>query len=230
MVKTCQSICADAGSKVALLLESLCSEIESTVLGETKMEKQAKELIRELWANPDHRKAMRLIIASIPTPRKLWEIDLFKRVEGPLKACGVELDGGRPIQFYPNSSENPREIMFACGGKVGEAADQASFGLIYMLHCSDKNPDIGSEFVLRLMAWCESGQARQRVKEMELQNELPASATMRHWSSWENVWTGGSYTLRDFDKLDLEGMADLLLDDVQQTWPVLAKKMTKLER
>lgn len=129
MVKTCQSLCAGAGPKVALLLESLCSEIESTVLGETKMERQAKELIRQLWADPDHRKAMRLIIECIPTPRKLWETDLFKRVEGPLKACGVELAEESPIYFYPRSSESPREIKFQCGGKVAEAAEQAHFGL-----------------------------------------------------------------------------------------------------
>lgn len=228
MVKICQSLCAVAGPKVALLLESLCSEIESMVLGETKMEKEAKELIRQLWADPDHRKAMRLIIECIPTPRKLWETDLFKRVEAPLKELGVELAEESPICFYPNRSESPPEIKFGCGGKVGEAAEQAYFSLIYMLHCCDKNPVFGCEFVLRLMAWCESSSARQFVKNMELQKELPASGTLRNWSSWENIWTGGSYTLRDFDRLDLEGMANLLLDGVRLTWPVLAKKMAEV--
>jgi hypothetical protein len=228
MVTTCQLLCAGAGPKVALLLESLCSEIESTVLGETKMEKEAKALIRQLWADPDHRNAMRLIIECIPTPRKLWETDLFKRVETPLKALGVELAEVSSISFYPNSSASPREIKFGCGGKVGEVAEQAKFWLVYMLHCSDKSPDIGSEFVLRLMAWCKSGSARQLVKNMELHNELSASGALRHWSKWENIWTGGSYTLRDFDKPDVEGMANLLLDGVRVTWPVLAKKIGKV--
>lgn len=228
MVKACQSLCADAGPKVALLLQSLCSEIECKVLGETKMDKEAKALIRHLWADRDHRKAMRLIIECIPTPRKLWETDLFKRVETSLKALDVELADESPINFYPGNSESPREIKFDCGGKVGEIAGQAKFYVVYMLHCSDKNPDIGSEFLLRLMVWCESVSARQLVKNMQLQNELPASGTLRHWSSWENIWTGGAYTLRNFDKPDVEGMAKLLLDGVRVTWPVVAKKIGKL--
>lgn len=230
MVKTCQSLCAGADPKVAVLLESLCSEIESTVFGETKMEKQATDLIRQLWTDPDHRKAMRLIIQCVPTPQKLWEDHLLKQVEGPLKACGVELAGESPIHFYPSSSASPREIKFKCGGKVGEAAERAKFCLIYMLHCGDKDPDIGSEFILRLMAGCESGRARQRVKDMRLPDELPSSGGLRHWNWWENIWTGGSYTLRDFDKLDLKGMANLLLNGVRLTWPVLAKKMATLGR
>lgn len=230
MVTACQSLCAGAAPKVVLLLESLCTEIESTVLGETKMEKEAKALIRRLWADPVHRKAMRLIIECIPTPRKLWETDLFKRVQTPLKVLGVELAEENPINFYPNSSESPREIKFNCGGKLGEVTEQAKFWLVYMLHCSDTTPDIGSEFVLRLMAWCESSSARRLVKNMGLQNELPASGALRHWSSWENIWTSGPYTLRDFNKRDVDGMAKLLLDGVRVTWPVLAVKIGKLRK
>jgi hypothetical protein len=228
MVKTCQSLCAGAGPKVALLLESLCSEIESTVLGETKMEKEAKALIRQLWEDPDNRKAMRLIIECIPTHRKLWETDLFERVKTRLGALGVELAKEEsPISFYPIGSERPREIKFRCGGKVGEVAKQAEF--VYMQDCSDKSPVSGSEFVLRLCAWCKPDSAQQLVKNMKLQNEFPESGSLRRpWQSWVNVWTGGSYMLGDDDKLNVESMADLLLGGVGLTWPVLARKIGKL--
>lgn len=228
MVKTCQSLYADANPKVALLLESISSEIECTVLRESKMDKEAKNLIRKLWAHPEHRKAIRLIIEFIPTPRKLWENDLFKQVKGQLYKLGVELTEESPFRFYPNRSDSPHEIQLECGGKVGEAGAKAKFWLVYMLHSSDKNPDIGSEFVLRLMAWCESDRARQRVKDLELQSKLPASGELRHWSSWENIWTGGSYPLQDFGKADLTGMANLLLDGVRQTWPTIERNVTKL--
>ena len=228
MVRLCQALRTGAEPKVGLLLDGLCSEIENTVLGDGKMERDAKELVRKLWSDPEHRKALRLIAECVPTPRKLWETELFKRVEGPLKACGIELDEERLIYFYPNSSESPHEVKFGCGGTVGEATGKAGFWLNYMLHCRDRNPDIGSEFVLRLMAWCDSDRGRRRVKELVLEDELPpAGGTLRHWSSWENVWTGGSYTLRDFDALDLDGMASLLLDGVRQTWPVVAKRLAK---
>jgi hypothetical protein len=230
MVNACKSLCRGAGPKVTLLLESLCSEIESTVLGETRMEKRAKELIRQLWANPDHRRAMRFIIECVPTPRKLWETDLFKRVAGPLKARGIQLPQENPIDLYPESSESPREIKFYCSGKFGEAAERAGFALAYMLHSGDKHPDIGSEFVVRLVAWYESDRARQRVKDMQLGNELATSGPLRHWSSWENIWTSGPYIIRDFGKLDVKGMAKLLLDGVDQTWPALAKRVSKLPK
>ena len=112
---------------------------------------------------------------------------------------------------------------------MGEATGTAGFWFVYMLHCRERNPDVGSEFVLRLTAWCYSERGRQRVKEMELEDELPpAGGALRHWSSWENVWTGGSYILRDFDALDLDGMANLLLDGVRRTWPAVAKRVAKL--
>ena len=228
MVRLCRALRTGAEPEVGLLLDSLCSEIENAVLGDGKMEREAKELIRKLWSDADHRKAMQLIIECVPTPRKLWETELLHRVEEPLKACSLELEEDTPIQFYPNSSERPNEVKFGCGGKVGEATAKAGFWLIYMLHCRERNPDIGGEFVLRLMAWCYSEPGRQRVKEMKLGDELPAGGVQKHWSSWENIWTGGSYTLRDFDALDLAGMANLLLDGVRQTWPAVRKRVAKL--
>jgi hypothetical protein len=229
MVRLCRALSTGAEPKVGLLVDSLCSEIENAVLGDGKMEREARELIRKLWSDADHRRAMRLIVECVPTPRKLWETELFKRVEGPLKECGVELDEETPIHFYPNGSESPNEVKFGCGGEVGEAAGKVGFWLIYMLHCRERNPDVGSEFLLRLMAWCDSEDGSRRVKALKLGDELPAAGgALRHWSSWENIWTGGSYTLRDFDALDLDGMANLLLDGVRQTWPVVAKRVAQL--
>lgn len=225
MVATCQSLSLHALPRVGVLLQSLCEEIKGVVLGESAMQKEAKQLIQKLWADSDHRRAMRLISECIPTPRKLWDSGLTNRIEHDLKAIRIEF---QPVYYYPQRSESPHEIKFECAGTVGDIAEKAGFYLIYMLHCSDKNPDIGSEFCLRLMAWCEAPKARQRVKDTHLERGLPAGGALRHWSKWENIWTGGSYSLQDFGALDREGMAMLLLDGARQTYPIIAKKVAKL--
>lgn len=68
MVRLCQSLRTDAEPKVGLLLDNLCSEIENAVLGEGKMEREAKDLIRTLWSDAEHRKAMRLALLDLKTP------------------------------------------------------------------------------------------------------------------------------------------------------------------
>ena len=80
MVEYCRILEPNAQPKVAALLESLAEEIELTVLGETKMNAQAKTLLAKLWADPAHRQALRLIAECIPTPRTLWETGLLKQI------------------------------------------------------------------------------------------------------------------------------------------------------
>ena len=96
-----------------------------------------------------------------------------------------------------------------------------------MLHCREQNPDIGSEFSLRLMAWWDSARGRQRLTDMNLEQALPASGARKNWSSWENVWTGGSYALQDLDTGDLEGLANLVLDGARRTYPAIIDKVAK---
>ncbi len=232
MVDTCRSLCRDAAPKVALMLDCLSSEIESAVLEKTMVEKHAEEIVRRLWANPDHRKAIQLIIKYSPTPRKLWETELLDRVNLKLKNLGIASAAVGPVSFYPVESDNPYEIKLKCGGKVGDAAEQAGIVLYYMLDCSDRRrPTIGSEFVLRLMAWCDSCTTQRLAKVAKLKSELPKCSDYRFDSGQQmDIWMGGSYTLRDLDKNDVEGMAKLVCSGVDATWPVLLKKTSVLRQ
>jgi hypothetical protein len=229
MVGMCRKVQPRAQPKVAALLDSLATEIESTVLGEVKMKADAKALIGKLWADPAHRQALRLIAECIPTPRKLWETGLIKRITDKAALFRMLLDD-ECITFWPGRSSSPQEIKLWCAGEIAEQAGRLGFHVCYMLHCRDQMPDLGSEFSLRLMAWCDSAGGRQRLKRLQLEPALPPSGVCRNWSSWENIWTGGSYILQDIDTLDLKGMAKVVLDGAGRTYPTLAKRIAKASK
>ncbi len=191
------------------------------------MKAQAKALLAKLWSDPGHRQALRLIAECIPTPRKLWETGLIQQIAKQAGFFGLVLDlaNDELSVFYPNKNASPQEIKLWFGGEISEQASRLGFRLCYMLHCSDRNPNVGSEFSLRLMAWCDSAQAKQRLKKSGLEGILPPSGKHRNWSSWENIWTGGAYILQDLDAIDLKGMAKLVVDDARRTYPTVAKKL-----
>ena len=227
MVAACRKLDTNVEPKVGVLLQSLANEIETVVLGEDKMKSEAIALIKKLWADPDHRKAMKLIIECIPTPRKLWETGLVKSIDTQAMAIGFQFNVDS-ITYYPERSVSPHEIKIWCGGKVGDQASNVGFHLCYMLHSGDRNPDIGSEFSLRLMAWCDSPKSRQRLTEINLEQVLPAGGARKNWSSWVNVWTGESYALQELGTADLEGLANLVLDGVRRTFPQITQKLAKI--
>lgn len=154
MQALCAKLLANAAPRVAALLDSLGQEIEASVLGEERMKTEAGALIKKLWMDPDHRKAMRLISECIPTPRRLWA-GLLPKIKGPAQALRMELDD-EGITYYPDRSSSPHEIKIFCGGVLGELTERLGFHLCYMLHCRERNPDVGSEFTLRLLAWHDS--------------------------------------------------------------------------
>ncbi len=226
MVGICRKLGNNATTNpnVRALLKSLGNEIKATVLGDDKMKRDAKALIGKLWLDPSHRQALRLIIECVPTPRKIWESGLVKRIEPPAKAFGMLVDD-HCIEFYPDRNASPHEIKIWCGGEIAKTFDRLGFHFCYMLHCRERNPDIGSEFSLRLMAWCESARGSRCLKDLELEGTLPPSGSRRHWSSWQNIWTGASYVLQDLDTGDFNALARLVLDGAQQTYPVIANKL-----
>ena len=138
----------------------------------------------------------------------------------------LDLDNDELNPFYPYKSANPQEIKLWFGGEIGELAGRGGLWLCYMLDCSDRKPDVGSEFTLRLMAWCDSAKARQRLKRIGLEGTLPPSSELRNWSSWENIWTGESYILQDLGTADLKGMAKLAVGAARRTYPTIAKRIS----
>lgn len=223
-VTTCRKLATTARPEVKLLLASMSSEIEDVVLGEPKMNRQARDLVRRLWQDPDHRHAMRLIAECVPKRKELWQTRLAPKIEASARSVGLNLDKGW-MEFHPESKDSPQEIKICCGGSLGRASDPMGFYVYYMLRSSVPNPDVGSEFTLRVLAWCDSQAARTRVKALALHEGLPAGGGDRAWGQWESIWTGGSYTLQDLDRHDVDGLAKLVRDALRKTYRPIAKKL-----
>jgi len=223
MVGACRALARDAEPKVALLLDSLWAEIETVVLGADRMKAEARALVDRLWADPEHQRAIRLLLECVPTQRQLWERELLPRVRS---LDLTVLDSG-DVSFYPDRASSPYEIKFACGGPLAEQSARLGFHPAYMLRCEDALPDVGSEFTLRLVAWCESQAARKRVQRLELIG-VPRGGVPKAWSSWEPIWVGGAYPLRDLAAGDAAGLAELLQDGVKLTHAALEAAVAKL--
>jgi len=160
-----------------------------------------------------------------PSLRSLWD-RLTERVEPVANGVGMQLhpDCDDYPRYYPGKRGSPREICFDCAGELDEKTEQLGFTVIYLLHCPDSTPGRGSQFSMRLMAWCDGPQAREYVRNLILEEVLPPSRTLKKLGSkWESIWTGESYVLQDLGERDLDAMAKLVIDAVRRTYPVLAE-------
>lgn len=227
IVQLCESLGPDSMSDVQQLLRSLKREIRSVVFQENDMQAKAKSLIQKLWSDPGHRKAMQLIVECVPTPRKIWESQLEPRLKKAATANGIEIDF---FEYYPAKSANPREIKVYCGGAIGERTERMGFQLCYMLHCTNQVPDTGSEFCVRLVAWCKSKRARERIAKMDLAKCLPPSQRLKSWGPWENLWTGNSYVLRGSDAQDVKGLSALYSRAVVETFKRMDAALREIAR
>jgi hypothetical protein len=223
MVDACRKLSAGGSPEVKLLLECLSREIEETVLGESRMTAKASALVLELWSDPEHRKALRLISELLPTPRRVWEEKLLDQVRDRLSQAGSKMEPDI-LTFYPQGA-SPREIKVWCGSEFGDRTEELGFHVCYMLHSDDRIPDIGSTFIVRLMAWCDSSKGREFVKSLALERAFPKSGERKSWAKLEGLWTGGSYSLQDLGTRDLVGLSTLLVDSVKETYPIIAKRI-----
>jgi len=229
LVGMCRKLAVGAPPQVRLLLRSLSLEVESAVLGEDRMKNRAASLINRLWRDLDHRKAMRHIYECIPTRRKLWETQLAPRIERRLARIGMHL-GEAGIIYHPPRSASPCEIQVYFDERLRQRTERLGFHFCYMLHCGDREPDVGSEFSLRLMARCESARAKQRLRDLSLDRSMPASGDRKRSGYWENVWTGKSYSLVNLDAPNITGLMRILLDGVRKTYPIIAKAVARAGR
>lgn len=217
IVKLCETLDSDALGDVQLLLRSIQREIRSAALQENDMQAKAKSLVEKLWSDPEHRRAMQLIVECVPTQRKTWESQLQSRLKKVATANRMEIDDDC-FEYYPAKSASPREIKVYCGGATAETSERMGFYLCYMLHCTDQVPDAGSEFCVRLVAWCKSRRARDRIAKLNLSERLPPSRPLKSWSQWENIWTGEPYVLRGSDAKDVEGLSSLFSQATKATF------------
>lgn len=222
VTEACIAVKRRAVGDVRVLMSSMARHLWARPLedGEMREDVRLRKLVEALHKDPKHRLAVRTLCEYTPSIRK-WMWHFKDRVR---TAC-TEMNGKGPkgriyFETYPRSAMNPRELKV-----YAEEMDNKSKGfyICYMLHADDMNPTIGSEYRLRVMAWCESAAARRRASS--LRGILKDRGRIRGWNAWEPLWVGDSYRLRDLGKRDATMLADLVSKSLRESYSRLLRAL-----
>lgn len=209
---------------VRLLMASMERHLEERPAEEDGMREDAKmrRLVRGLYSDPKHRMAMRTLNEFTPSVRRFLERFEWQVVEGRDEMTGNKPKGQIYFNTYPGSSMNPREIK-VWFSELDDKTDKLGFWVGFMLHADDLNPDVGSEYTLRVMAWCKNQAARKRAHE--LRGLLRDKNPVRQWHSWESLWVGGKYRLQDLGSKDAAALAALVDEGLRTAYGKLRRAL-----
>jgi hypothetical protein len=227
VVKMCATLSLHAKGDLRLLIHSLERDIKQRFLRESRMTEAARTIVTKLWRNPKHRQAMRLICQVVPSFRQLCVGSLEPAIRATGRRLGLDLDHGS-VEYYPQRDRDPWEIKVHCG-VLNALTEKSGFSFCFMLRSSGGAPDVGTEFRFQLAAWCDTEQARRRVRALALPDSLPTCAHHRNWSSWESIWTGKAYELVDFSARDKRELHRIWREGVVATYATVLKKARRLK-
>ncbi|MFN4084230.1 MAG: PD-(D/E)XK nuclease family protein [Bacteroidia bacterium] len=197
------------------------------------MDKDALQLIRKLYKDPEHRQAIKLISQYSPNIRSVFD-DLTLKLNNS-KSLQFSMEKAS-IDYYPKTSPNPHELKIYIDDLI-EIGHKKGFNPCYMLHCENPNPDFGDIFTLRIAIWYSNfkgrdAASRQAIRE-KIQNAFTfknSLGTNKHWSQWICVWTGNSYKLTDMGDNDVEGLKALLINGIKATYQDYKTGLKKLAK
>jgi hypothetical protein len=199
----------------------------------TTMENNIKNLVKKLYADPNHRNAIKLLGQNTPNISNLFaELDIalststeFHKVIRSTKIHSY-IYGTSEYKIYVESLQN------SCGRK--------NIYVNYMLHynkVSNKSPEIGDEFVVRIMLEYEDLKTKSTSEKQEIRNVILGLVDLgeefgdkKHWWNWINIRVGESYKLVDMGEKDIEGMSKLLIDEINKTYLPLQESLKKIAK
>lgn len=212
-----------AKGPLQVFLDSLANHLELELEDAAEMNGDVKSLVRTLYQDQNHRRAIRLIMDSLPTfgailPRASARI--FAAMEDMSdEEFSLETDPEKQVDRLREIYLKPRSLR--------KLTKPHGYIFYYILHrdyktCGWGTPDIGDRIVVQLAAWCKQRSAKETVTRLNLERSLPPSKEgIQSFDSWQPVWAAGSYTLRDFDTQDVQGCSQLLIDAITTTYPML---------
>ncbi|HYF49160.1 MAG TPA: PD-(D/E)XK nuclease family protein [Planctomycetota bacterium] len=219
VIKTCDKLEPAAQGNVRLLFSSIRTHIERRLLGRKKMDDQAREIIHRMFQRREHRQAFRLISQFAPTIRSVVE-EMHTVVGHALAELPQVIRPEGPIvwSFFPKGAVAPKEIKLEFS-EMSARMGKHGINPVYVLDCETNEPDVGDIYTLRLMAWWNDENARQKLQMLNLRAYLPAPmATPEGWASWEPLWVGNSYRLEDIGEKDIQGLSAILVDGIAKTY------------
>jgi len=198
------------------------------------MDKKAHDLIKKLYADENHRQAIKLLIEYTPVKA------VFEKVkEEILKSENLSFQkGGVEFYYHPKKSSPPNQFKIGIPELTGIGKKKGFKGGIYMLHCDNKSPNIGDKFTFRLVIRSDEEKFRSDEEKLrELGEKIHSSFKLPNSSeknklqgSWTYVEIGESYTLSDLGEEDVKGLTDFLIKRINDTYEDFKTGLINLEK
>lgn len=213
--ETCSNIInTQKQNHVELLLKSMDVHI-SKLSNKISMEQDIKTVINTIYLDPTKREAIKLLLNNIPNVSNVFE--KLKR----------EYENSKRFYLYTYHS-----IEFKLHTKrLDELTEDLNIGFCYMLHSKKSNPDIGDDFVMRLMMVVEPKEtSKEEISKLQKYFSFPDSLNdSKDWWHWRTIWTGDNYKLEDLGEKDKLGLQNLLNDCIESTYDKLHEKIILLK-
>lgn len=215
-----------ADATVDWLLACFIEYLEKRLLGVNRMSNQARQLVRELYTNSEHRTALRHICRFTPTQRGVYDRMQFRIKQAIEKMPKPEAPQGSVIySYYPQDHISPKEMKIEFI-ELNFRSERHGAWVVYVLDANTTEPDIGDEITLRIMAWWNDENAKKLIDAMNLRNHLPASqGPLEGWSNWEPIWVGKSHHLTDLGDQDVAALSEIVADAVRRTFGTIRERM-----
>jgi len=210
-----------------VFLISLANHLESELEGGAEMNSDVKSLVRTLYKDQNHRRAIRLIMESLPT----FGAILPRTSDRVFAALEDVSDEEFSLDTYPKKQVDRLQEIYLMPEGLRKLTKPHGFTFYYILHRDHKNcgwgmPDLGDRVLVQLAAWCKSQQGKDAVTQLNLPKLLPPSQdALQPFEKWLPVWVPGTYSLQDFDAQDVQGCSQLLIDAITTTYPILRKAL-----
>jgi PD-(D/E)XK nuclease superfamily len=206
-------------------LINFLKQMKSYLATEIATAREAKEMVRRLYADKKHRAALRLISKYKPSMLEVFA-ELKEHVENALRKRRPYIEhwwwptrGGRPydVRLIPTKLETLT------------SRGSSPFAVNYIFTCDQDEPDIGDTFKLIVAAWCGGGKirARQKAKQLVLSHE-PTSWREGNRRMFLTLWVGSEYRLKDIGKADAKALSLLVIDAIDQTYADFFKKVKRM--
>ena len=228
--RTVTDACGQASHGLAgdirLLLMSMKRHLWERPVEDDEMREDARlrKLVNKLHNDPKHRLAVRTLCEYAPSLRKNLSFFEEQVLDGRDNMPRNKPEGQIYFFTYPRSAMNPRELQVYIE-ELDSKTEPKGFQICFMLHANDQNPDVGSEFTLRVMAWCETAAARQRARKLSGSHKDKNPA--RQWDNWESIWVGDTYRLKDLSKKNAGMLAGLLNKGLRESYGHLVKAASR---
>jgi len=222
----------EASGEIHLLISSLITHFDKTLQGNRLMNDPAKKLVHELYRHPEHRAAIKHLIANVPTLAAIAD-PMLDRLRKRLQEMGGPFsDESFEEDFYPKNRNNLREIKLR-PLSLKDHTTNGDFTFTYLLYAKEGQtsdvPDLGDWVRVQLCARCHTEAGRSRVQQLKLADQFPVAAQAEPTSAggWEALWSPQFYQLQDFGERDIESCAELFCQAIALTLPTLTEAVQR---